>query len=121
VKLPPGFAWPEPTSEADKKLWTRGQVFVMRGGPADGCTFRLWPYPYGPPISAATDYRSVGRGSAVSGWDELQLSDGSVYRRPDGVDPYMKRPGKANKKRTNVPLMEYVEVASEGNPIAAVA
>jgi hypothetical protein len=116
VKLPPGFAWPEPTADADKKLWTKGQVFVMRGGPADRCTYRLWPHPYGPPISAATDYRSVGPGSAVSGWDELQLSDGSTYRRPSGVDPYMKRPGKANKKRTNVPFMEYVDEASSASP-----
>jgi hypothetical protein len=109
VKLPDSFPWPKPTQEAALKRWEKGQVFVLSGGPHDGMLLRLWPHPY-------------PEDTTVSGWDEIKFRDGSVYRRPADVDPYMERKGKPNKKRTNVPFMAFDEEASSGNvrvPVAA--
>jgi hypothetical protein len=88
--------WPKPdvnrVGKGPVDLWTKGQKFVMTGGPHDGMLLRLLPQPY--------------EGTDESGWDVVYFSD-AVYRRPESVDPYMVRAGKPNKKRTNVPHMEH--------------
>jgi hypothetical protein len=101
-------AWPKPDELLDKeryKKWKNGTHFVLKGGPHEGLVLRLWPHPY-----VHND---------VSGWDEIQFTDGTVYRRPEGVDPYMQRTA-VNKKRTNIPHMEWVEGLGQlGDPSRA--
>lgn len=93
----PVLIWPKPADDARAKIWSKGQIFALVGGPADGILVRLLPSPY------------IHRGMVhPSGWDSLPFGD-DMYVRPDTVDPYMKRPGKVNKKQTNVPTMQWVE------------
>lgn len=68
-----------------------GTHFLMKGGPYDGLYLRL--------------FRQPPAGSKVSGWDVLEV-EGGVYFRPSDVDPYVQR-GAMNKKRTNLPYMEW--------------
>lgn len=95
------WRWPPPPQlnpltkkeSDDYKVWKKGQLFVLRGGKYDGCLLRLFPGPY------PDDPKS-------SGWDEIMI-EGERYVRPEGVDPYQRRLGKPNRKRTNVPMMQY--------------